>query len=200
VVLGLGDLFHANDHKASTPKSHHHLDVDGRWQKVFSAGARLMTNIIAMVAAKHPETEVVFLPGNHDPDASVCLTVAMELFYDRHPGITVNTTPAMAWFRRFGKNLIGATHGHTMPKERAAMIMATDRAEDWGLTKHRHMLTGHIHHETLKEVAGVRVESFQAPAAKDSYNAGAGYRAGRSMVAITYHNEDGEIGRHRVNI
>ena len=200
VVLGLGDMFHSNDSRAATPKSNHILDVDGRWPKVFAAGARLLVDIIGMVAQKHPETEVVFVPGNHDPDASVCLTVAMSLFFERHPGIFVNDTPAMAWFRRFGKTLIGATHGHTMSKERAAMIMATDRAADWGLTKHRHMLTGHIHHETAKEVGGVRVESFQSPAAKDSYNAGHGYRAGRSLSALTFHIEDGEIGRHRVNI
>ncbi len=200
VVLGLGDLFHANDHKAVTPKSHHSLDVDGRWPKVFAAGARLMTDIIGMVAQKHPQTEVVFLPGNHDPDAAVCLTVAMSLFYDRHPGITVNDTPAMAWFRRFGNTLLGATHGHTMTKERAAMAMAVDRSEDWGRSKYRHMFMGHIHHETAKEVAGVRVETFQSPAAKDSFNAGAGYRAGRSMSALTFHATEGEIGRHRVNI
>ena len=200
VVLGLGDWFHQDDQKNVTPGSGHQLDVDGRWAKVFASGAKLATAMIEMVARKHAFVEGRWLVGNHDINSAMCLTVALSLFYDNNPRITISTDPGIAYYRRFGKCLIGATHGHSAKMERLPMMMAVDRAEDWGRTEHRSFFTGHIHTETSREVGGVRVESLQAPAARDAWNAASGYRSGRSMSAITFHCEDGETGRHRVNI
>lgn len=200
VLLGLGDYFHANDEKAATPGSGHRLDVDGRWPKVLAAGARLAVGLIEAVARKHKQVEVKFLRGNHDTDAAVAITVALGLFYDRNPRITINDDPAAIWYRRFGSCLLGATHGHTMKPERMAMAMATDCASDWGETMHRHFMFGHIHTETVREVGPVRCESFSSPAARDAWNAESGYRSGRALNAITYHRDRGEVGRHRVSI
>jgi hypothetical protein len=200
VVLGLGDWFHQDDQKNVTPGSGHALDVDSRWARVFAMGAKLATAIVDLVAKKHECIEVRFLQGNHDLSSSMCLTVALSLFYSQNTRITVNTDPGIAWYRKFGNCLLGATHGHTAKMDKLAMMMAADRAKDWGTTEHRSFFTGHIHTETSREVAGVRVESLQALAARDAWNASMGYRSGRSIGAITFHKENGEIGRHRVNI
>lgn len=114
--------------------------------------------------------------------------------------MTVAGAPGDHWFRRFGKCLLGATHGHTMKPQQMAMMLATDRARDWGETDHRHMFFGHIHHETAKECGPVRVESFSSPASKDAHAAAGGYRSSRALNAVTFHAEDGEVCRHRVNI
>jgi UDP-2,3-diacylglucosamine pyrophosphatase LpxH len=200
VLLGLGDYFHANDAKAVTPQSGHRLDVDGRWQKVFLAGAKLATALVDILARKHESVEVVFLPGNHDPDAATSLAVALSLFYSATDRINVRIDPGLHWHRLFGKVLLGATHGHTMKPDRMAMMLATDAAKEWGLAEHRHVFFGHIHHETVRAVGPVRCESFSTPAPKDAYAAGGGWRSGRALNAITFHREDGEIGRHRRNI
>jgi hypothetical protein len=198
VLLGLGDYFHANDHKAATPASGNRLDVDTRWAAVFAAGARLATELVHLIAQKHDDVEVVFLPGNHDPDAAICLTVALKLFYSRTPRIHVHDGPGLIWYRRFGKTLIGATHGHTMKPAVMGALMASDRPKDWGATEHRHFLFGHVHKRTSEDVGGVLVESLSAATARDAWTAGAGYRSGRMLAAVTYHRERGEIGRHRV--
>lgn len=200
VILGLGDYFHSNDAKAVTPGSGHKLDVDGRWQRVYAAGAKLATAIIGIVASKHEHVEVAFLPGNHDPDAAATLTVAMSLFYASNPAVSVCETPGSLWFYRFGKVLLGATHGDKMKPVRMAQVMAHDRAEDWGRTTHRHFFFGHVHHVTAEEVPGVIVESFSAPVAKDAYTTAAGYRARRRMTAITFHREFGEQSRHHFHL
>ena len=79
------------------------------------------------------------------------------------------------------------------------MIMATDRQKDWGETDYRYWWTGHIHHDSVKEFAGVKCESFRVLAHVDAYAANAGYRSGRDMKAIILHKEYGEVGRHIIN-
>ena len=78
--------------------------------------------------------------------------------------------------------------------------MATDRAKDWGETEYRYWATGHIHHDTLKEYPGVKVESFRTIAAKDAYATWNGYRSGQDSKAIVYHKDFGEVERHTVNL
>lgn len=200
ILLGLGDYFHSNDATAVTPRGGHKLDVDGRWPKVFSGGARLLVQLIEMLAAKHAEVEVVLLPGNHDPDAAVSLQVAMGMLFEAVPGVRVHDGHGLAWYATHGQVLLGATHGHTMRPQAMAMMLAHDMPEAWGRATHRHFFFGHIHHKTAEEVGPVVVESFASPAARDAYTAGAGYRSGRSLSAITFHWVDGEVGRHRVNL
>ncbi|WP_311276184.1 hypothetical protein [Methylobacterium sp. WCS2018Hpa-22] len=200
LILGLGDFFHMNDQKNMTPRSGHILDVDGRWPKVLRAGIRLAMDMIEMAAQKHERVVVRFLPGNHDPDATAALTAALSLFYEQNERITIDEDPSLVFYHRWGSVLLGATHGHTMKPDRMAMMMATDRAEDWGATKHKHMFFGHIHHETACEIGPVRVESFNTIAAKDAHAHGGGYRSGHALNALTFHRERGEIGRHRVNL
>ncbi|MFM9829609.1 MAG: helix-turn-helix domain-containing protein [Sphingomonas sp.] len=200
VILGLGDLFHMNDQKNATPGSGHRLDVDGRWDRVFDLGARLILDLVVMALAKHATVRLVLLPGNHDEDASVCLRVALALYFSENPRVIVHTEPGLFWYFRFGASLFGATHGHNVKPDRMAMAMASDQARDWGETLHRYFFFGHVHHDSMREIGSVRVESFQTPAAKDAWATGAGYRSGRSMSSITYHRDVGEIARHRVNI
>lgn len=200
VILGLGDYFHQNDQRNSTPRSGHQLDVDGRWPKVLLTGVRVADAIVRAALAKHEAVTVRMLPGNHDPDAAIALSVALAMAYRDNDRVTIDLDPSLHWYMRFGKVLLGATHGHTMKPGRMAMMLATDRAADWGETIYRHFFFGHIHHDTARDVGPVRVESFRTIAAKDAYTAGGGYRSPRTLTAITFHAERGEIGRHKINL
>lgn len=84
--------------------------------------------------------------------------------------------------------------------QEAVDALSADKPEDWGATKHRYWYLGHVHHKSVKELAGVLCETFRTLAAKDAYSAGHGYRAGRDMVAIIHHKDHGEIERHRCDI
>ena len=200
IILNLGDWQHNDDQKNMTPRSGHILDVDGRHFKVLTTGVELMIEVIELAARKHGRVLVRNVPGNHDPHASIALTVALAAHYRKNPRITVDLDPSDFFFHRFGQTLIGACHGHKMKPDRMAMAMAVMRREDWGKTCFHHFFFGHIHHETAKEVGDVRVESFQTIAAKDAHAASSGYTSGQALTSITYHYGRGEIGRHRINI
>lgn len=200
IILNLGDWTHQDDSKNMTPRSGNILDVDGRYFKVMTTGVQLMMDCIEYALQKHQHVLVRNLPGNHDPHASIALTVALAAFYSKNPRVTIDDDPSELFFHRFGATLIGANHGHRMRAADMAMTMAVRRREDWGQTKYHWFLFGHIHHETAKEVGDVRCESFQTLAAKDAWQSGAGYNSGQSLTSITLHRDEGEIGRHRVNI
>jgi len=200
LILNLGDYYHADDQRNMTPRSGHILDVDGRYFKVLTTGVQLMIDCIELALAKHQTVLVRNVPGNHDPHASIALTVALKAFFASNKRVTIDDDPSEWFFHRFGQTLIGAHHGHRSKPHDMAMTMACRRREDWGATRYHWLLFGHIHHETAKEVGDVRCESFQTLAAKDAYAAGHGYSSGQSITSITLHREDGEIGRHRINL
>lgn len=200
IILNLGDFQHSDDAKNKTPASGNILDVDGRYFKLLRTCVRLHQDVIDLALQKHERVRVRCLPGNHDPHASIAMTIALAAYYERDKRVTVIDDPSEYFYHRFGATLIGAHHGHRRRAADLAMNMAVVRRQDWGATKYHWFMFGHIHHESAREVGDVRVESFQTIAAKDAWSAANGYSSGKSLVAITLDRVQGEIGRHRVNI
>ena len=200
LILNLGDWQHTDDQKNMTPRSGNLLDVDSRYFKILKASVQLMMDCIDLALQKHDTVVVRNLPGNHDPHASIALTVALSTFYSKNARVTIDDDPSDFFFHRFGQTLMGATHGHKMKPDRMAMTLATRCRSDWGATDYHWFLFGHIHHETMREVGDVRCESFQTLAAKDAHSASSGYNSGQSLQCVTLHRSRGEIGRHRVNV
>ena len=200
LIINLGDWTHSDNQKNMTPNSGHILDTDGRYFKILTTGVHLMMDCISMALEKHETVLVRNIPGNHDPMASIALTVALCAFYHDNERVTIDDSPSEWFYYRFGTTLMGAHHGHKAKPSNMAMTMAVNRREDWGATLYHWILFGHIHHESAREVGDVRCESFQTIASKDAYSAGAGYSSGQSLSSVTLHISEGEIGRHRVNL
>mgnify|MGYP007100073500 CR=1 FL=1 len=200
IILPLGDVFHMDNTSNQTPASKHPLDADGCFAKVLTVGIQTFRHAVEAALRKHSRVIVRFVRGNHDPHAIWALACTINAYFDKDPRVTVDLSPSVFWYYRFGKVLIGATHGDTVKHKDLGGVMAADRAEDWGLTKHRYWYTGHVHHQSVTELPGVMCESFRTLAAKDAWAAGAGYRAGRDMRAIIHHKDHGEIERHRCDV
>lgn len=200
LIVNVGDFFHADNMDNQTMRSGNALDVDTRWAKVLRVGIRAMRTCIELCLAKYKFVYVINEIGNHDDHSSQMLTIALAMFYENNPRVIFDESPARFHYFRFGKNLIGVTHGDNTKLEALGPIMATDRPTDWGETEHRYWYTGHIHHRRLLEFPGCTAESFRTLAARDAWHAGKGYRSGRDMTAIVLDAEDGEVERHRVDI
>lgn len=201
LIINLGDFFHA-DNSASRTQSGHILDTDTRWAKVLRVGIKAIRQCIESALSKHKHVSVINAIGNHDEHTAMFLSVALSNIYESEPRVTIIDNPTMKHYYRFGNNLFGVHHGHTIRMKDLPMQMAADRPKDWGETKHRFIFTGHIHHDSKIEESwsGVVVESFRTLAPKDSYHAGRGYKSARDMKSILFHKEFGEIERHTVNV
>jgi hypothetical protein len=200
LILELGDFFHADDNSAATPKSGNRLDVDTRWARVMQVGLRAMVYVIKRALEKHELVTVRIVAGNHDPHSSFALALGLDAYFNSNERVTIDLDPNVFWYYKFGKVLIGATHGDTCKTDKLPAIMACDRSEDWGQTRFRYYYHGHIHHDSVKELPGCMVESFRTLAARDAWHSGAGYRSGRDMRCIVHHKDFGEIERHRCDV
>ena len=203
VILGLGDLLHSDNYEGVTSRSKHRLDVDGRYPKVLQTAVKLVVHAIELALQHHDQVLVRLIPGNHDDQSAIAVTLALASRYEGHPRVTVDDDPGRFWWWRFGKVFLGAAHGDIAKMKDLPLIMATRHPEDWGATRHRLIFTGHIHHReklNAREFGDVDVESFNSPTAKDAYSHGAGFVSKRSVHSLTFHREDGEISRSRVAI
>lgn len=199
VVVNLGDLYHRDGSVAETTRSKHPLDVDGRFMKMFRVGVKVMRRCIESALEKHERVHVISAVGNHDESTAQALAVLLSEVYENEPRVTVDLSPSVFYYYRWGKVLLGVHHGHTAKLPTLPGVMATDRAQDWGECKFRHWLTGHVHHESVKEYPGVTVETFGTLAAKDAYAANGGWRSNRHMQAIVYHRGGWLVARSQVS-
>jgi hypothetical protein len=200
ILASLGDTTHANDQTNRTPLHGYQLDVDSRYPKVLSVAIKICRHAILRALEKHQIVIVRIEPGNHDPQVKWAITLALAAYFENNPRVKIDTSPSKFWFYRFGKVLIGTTHGDTVKHQSLGAIMASDRPEDWGATKYRYWYTGHVHHKSVLESPGVVCESFRTLAASDAHAHSHGYRSGRDAYCIVHHKDFGEIERHRCDV
>jgi len=199
VIAVLGDFMHYDSFESVTPTSRNQLDADSRFPKMVRAAIRSLRRMIDQALIHHSHVRVIIEIGNHDISSSIFLMECLANIYDQEPRLTVDTSPRHFHYFRFGKNLVGTHHGHGAKMDKLPLIMATDKADEWGQTQYRYWWTGHIHHDQVKDFEGCRVESFRILAPQDAWAANKGYRSGRDMKAIVLHKEYGEVARHIVN-
>lgn len=202
IVLGGGDLIHSDNNENKTARSGNVLQVDGRYDKVVGVAGRLVARTIDAALRHHERVTVRVLKGNHDEHASVAVAYFLLGWFRNEPRVAVDVDPSLFWWHRFGRVMLGATHGHTVKIQEMPQIMAHRRAEDWGATRYRYAHGFHLHHTAkfATEGGGVICETHQAPIPQDAWHYGSGYLSGRSVQAVTYHREFGEVGRARVAI
>lgn len=200
IVLGGGDLLHSDNNENKTARSGNVLDVDGRYDKCIDVAGRLVVRTIDANLRRHGHVTARILKGNHDEHSSVAIAYFLKGHYRNDPRVTIDTDASLFFWRRFGRVMLGATHGHEAKIVNMPSIMAHRRAEDWGATRFRYIHGFHWHHSSkfATEGNGCISEIHQTPTPQDAWHFGSGFLSGRSLQSITYHGNYGEISRVRV--
>lgn len=196
VLLIGGDFLHSDGLDAVTPASGHVLDQDSRYAKLVHVAIRSTRRAVSAMLDKHREVEIQIIEGNHDQAGMIWLRAAMAAFYEDEPRVTVDVSPMILHRTKWGKTLLGYTHGHTMKKaETRLAAMATDFREEFGTSRYIYTHSGHWHHQTITEGTLGIDEVHGQLGAKDAYAARGGWRSYRQAAVIVYSKEFGEIGR-----
>jgi len=198
LIAWLGDFLHYDSYAAVTPMHKNLLDADGRFPKMVRTAVRMVRHMIAAALARHQNVRVIFEKGNHDPATAAFMTVLLACLYENEPRVSVDSSPQHFHYFEWGRVLIGTHHGDKAKPQQLPAIMATDQPEAWGRTSYRLWLTGHVHHEAIKEFPGCHVETLGVLPPADAYAASNGYRSRQSMKAIVFHRKHGEVERHTV--
>lgn len=200
-ILGqLGDLTHNDDQRNVTPQSGHQLDVDSRYFMIVRRAVSAMTWAIDLLRQKYPNVVYRGCRGNHDMTTHIAVTMALSIYYKDVPNVEIVDSATEFYVHQFGKNMFVFHHGDRAKPERLLPFVANEWASIWGTTKHRVAFSGHVHHEWVKEMAGMCFRSVGTIIPRDVHAFSNAYGSNRCLMSLTYDTNEGEIATARVNL
>ena len=172
-------------------------DEDCRWQKTYVYGRRMVVQAVDMLRSIAP-VHVPIIGGNHDEERAFYLGDSLSAWYRNCDNVTIDNSPTLRKYWKWGKCLIGLTHGSEEPKGTLPMIMANEVPKLWANTIYREWHIGHLHHASYKsydygsETQGVRERILSSLAATDSWHKKKGYSGLREATAFNWNKEHGQ--------
>jgi hypothetical protein len=204
------DLFHIDgmvDGKIGTTTAGTPQDFDSRLPKLFRTARQVVVDALDQARLVAP-VDVVMVPGNHDEFTVFRFGEVLEAWYRKDNRVTVLNDPTRRKYYRYGKNLLGLTHGMEASRKRdpLPLIMATEAPELWAKTTHREWHVGHFHSAkemhymapapVLEEHRGVRVRVLPGLTASDAWHKNEGYAHTRAATGVAWDHDGGIIGLH----
>lgn len=143
-----GDVTHANDETAQTPRSKHPLMVDTSYKDAVQAAIDLAHWQIQAGLEYSEHVEYVALEGNHDPATAYMLQLVLEARYAGNDRVSVYRDSTTVYKRTVGANLFLSHHGHAKRGaiEKALPEMVRRYRGAWGNARYCELITGHLHH------------------------------------------------------
>ena len=199
MLVDIGDFQHADNSNNISQSGHFHK-TDGDFKDVILACVRIYRQAITMMLDKHKEVVVVLVRGNHNKDSALFIATLLEAVYENEPRVTVLDNRHKTLQYTYHSCFFGFHHGDRIKIDRLYQYLTSVYAEDWGKTKHRHCMLGHIHHHSAKEYGSCDFESFNTLASQDEWHSHSMYNSKRSMTSIIFDKDYGEVQRHKIGI
>jgi hypothetical protein len=203
IMLCIGnDVLHTDNRSGTTAGTPQ--DMDTLWHRAFKTARQMYVDIIEQLVEK-ANVHIVFNPSNHDYYAGFMLADALFCWFHKHPNITWDINIRHRKYMKYGKNLIGTSHGDSGKVDDMPMLMATEAKEHWATTDFRYILLHHVHHKRqLKYLVGVdkqqiTIEYMRSPSGADAWHSKNGYVSPKSIEGFVYHKDDGQVARLSVN-
>lgn len=193
LILG-GDILHADDNRAETPKSKHKLDMAGRHYLNLETAISIIEGAITTLLKKHQQVDIRVLRGNHDEHAHLVLHFALLSRYRDNPRCNILDAARDLLMYQWGNCAIFAQHGDKAKPQQLNSYLS-DVCPFWSATRHRHVFTGHVHHGQVKDLGSMVWESLRAFCPPDAYAASMSYASRRALQSITFHKTKGVILR-----
>ena len=200
LMLDLGDFGHSDNLQNTTSSGQNHMDMDGDYGDSVAAQVRVYRRSIDLLLKSHNKVILMMVRGNHNSSTSRCMNIMLQAFYEQEPRVEVLENANKFQSLVYGKSLIVTHHGDRMKPQRLFEYTARSLSKEWGQCDHKYGLMGHIHHHSAIEMGSMIIETFQALPSGDAWHSDSGYGAKRTMSAIVYDKQHGEVARHKVGI
>lgn len=173
IIFPVGNDFFNTDTVGNTTTHGTPQDNDLSWQQLFLKGVEVLIDGITKLSKIAP-VEVFCVNGNHDFMTSFHALSSLYYYFltDENVYVDMNTSPRH--YIKFGKNLIGFTHGDK-EKRRIDGIMQVEASESWGKTLFREWHMAHLHSEQTVEKNGVIIRNLSSVTGTDAWHHIGGY-------------------------
>jgi hypothetical protein len=178
IVFPIGqDFFHINNPEGMTPQGKHQLDMDTRMPKIFEAGMMAVFKAVEMCLEVAP-TELIWVPGNHDPETSYFLMRVIKAFYEGRGEkfLSVDLSPTHRKAIVYGNSFLAFAHGQSEKINKLPNLMMVEWPEQMARARFKEWHIGHIHKKDeekyfpVQTVAGVLIRRIPALSAIDAWH------------------------------
>lgn len=205
IVLPIGQDFFHIDNLAGETVNGTPQDTDGRYAKMFAAGAMACVRSIDFLRQIAP-VQILWVPGNHDRTVSWHLASYLGAWYRRDKAVTADDSPRHRKYIPWGKVLLGFTHGDEEPHRDLPTIMAGEVPELWAASIHREWHLGHFHkRKEVRHVAGdtfgpVHVRILPSLSGTDAWHYRKGFVGGQRAAEAYLWSRDGYEGHFSARV
>lgn len=199
------DFFNSDNHKnettKGTPQDEHLL-----WQETVRKGRQLIQIGIEYLTLFAP-VHVVVVNGNHDWQRMFMLGEMIEGWFHKNENVTIDNSFKPRKYYKYGKCLIGFTHGNNEKAADLPLIMAQEQSLYWQQTKYREFHLGHLHHKrdikykSSQEYKGIVIRYLRSLGGNDTWHNIKGYvGAMQSAESFVWNKDEGLIANFSYNL
>lgn len=153
ILFPIGNDFFNSDTRENTTSNGTPQDEDLRWQKTFEAGCELIVDGINILKQLGVPIDIIVIPGNHDFERSFFLGSYISAWFRNDSQINIDNAAKPRKYYRWGKVLLGFTHGRYESEKSLPMLMAKDKDSKihWSDTDFHEWHLGHFHRKKTKQ-------------------------------------------------
>ena len=205
VVFPFGnDFLHADNIYHTTTKGTNQPEMVS-WHDAYKRGVALAIRMVERLREVAP-VSVYQIPGNHSVHSDYTMGMILDAYFHNDKNVEVDCSSSPYKFHRFGKNLIGYEHGHSVSTIRLAALMANERPQDWAETVYREFHLGDQHRKgssipAALEEQGVSVEYHPGLTPPNYWHRVHAFNyQKRGAVAYVWHETMGQEARFNCNL
>lgn len=208
ILFVVGNDFFNSDTIINTTTSGTPQDEDTRWKKTYKLGFTLLVEAIDYMR-QFAKVDVVVIPGNHDEQRSFFVGHSLESWYKNDSCVTIdNSAPARKYYR-YGKVLLGLTHGNEEKEDRLPQLMAHEAKKDWADTDFHEWHLAHLHKKMASkykvpiynEDLGVVIRRLSSISGTDNWHFKKSYvGTQKAAEAFLWNVNDGLLAHFNINI
>jgi|DEB0MinimDraft_6_1074348.scaffolds.fasta_scaffold01970_16 hypothetical protein len=193
IVFNMGnDVLHVDTPK-NTTTSGTQQDASLMWYDAFRMAFKLMVELIE-ICSSVADVHVIYDPSNHDYMSGFMLAQGVEAWFRKSKNVTFDVSIAHRKYYKYGKNLIGTTHGDGAKADKLPQLMSIEAKEHWVDCDHYYIYTKHLHHKVSKDYMNVNVETLRSPSGTDSWHHRNGFQhAPKAVEGFLHHKLFGRI-------
>lgn len=188
-ILHIGQDFFNIDNLQKTTTHGTPQDTDITFEKMFVLGIEIVTNAIKKLA-KIGNVKIIHVEGNHDTISCWMMLNVIKAHFKDNKHISFDIEKIKRKYFRWGKNLIGYSHGDTEGK-RLEGLMQQEAKHEWALSNHREWHLGHLHTKIVEEKNGIIFRRLSAISGTDRWHFNKGYSSNQGVELFLWHKDKG---------